>query len=399
MLGWEFPPHNSGGLGVACQGLTRALLHRDVEVLFVLPKNIDVRDEHVTFRFAEDHSADMRHVDSPLRPYVSASEYEQYRDLIGADVLYGRDLFSEVLRYGCVIKPIITSETFDVIHAHDWLSFLAGIEAKHISGKPLFVHVHATGFDQSGGSVIDERVYGVEKRGMEEADVVIAVSQFTKRMIVERYGISPDKIRVVHNGIDTEEYMPSASNERVRPKFLKNSGGKLVLFVGRLTLQKGPDYFLKAAARVAEYDPRTQFVIAGSGDMEWQIMREAARLGIAHNVHFVGFVRGRELDQLYRMADVFVLSSVSEPFGITPLEASMHGAPVVLSKQSGVGESLSHVLKVDFWDTDEMAHKIIAVLRYGPLASQLRSRSKEQVSHMSWHRAADTCMDIYNEFV
>jgi len=394
MFGWEFPPYNSGGLGVACSGLARALAKENVDILFVLPKHIDVSEPSIRFLFAGLEHLQFKGVNTGLQPYRTASEYSRFRALSEND-LYGDNLFSEVLRYASLVPQLIDGETFDVIHAHDWLSFPAGIEAKRITGKPLIVHVHATGFDQGGGAHADRRVWRIEKEGMEEADMIIAVSEYTKRMIVLHYGISPEKIHVVYNGVDADLHTGTPSARVVSPLKLKVPGYKIVLYVGRLTLQKGPDYFLRAAALVLKHNPKTFFIIAGSGDMERQMIRLAAELSISANVFFAGFVRGGELERLYRSADLFVLPSVSEPFGITPLESLIADTPVLISKQSGVSEVVSHALKVDFWDIEEMANKIISVLRYPPLKHELSREGKNDALRLTWERAAAKCVMLY----
>lgn len=393
MFGWEFPPHNSGGLGVACEGLARALVDKSVQLVFVLPKKVSLANERLRFLFAGIGTNKVHGIDTALTPYVTAKEYLLSKRYLEGNI-YGADLFSEVMRYAKSVRDLIENETFDVIHAHDWLSFLAGVEAKRISGKPLVVHVHATGFDQAGGNMADERVYAIEKIGFDAADKIITVSQYTKDMLVSKYGVSGEKIFVVHNGIDSSAYTGTKESGEFP---WKRTGQKMVLFVGRLTMHKGPDYFLKAARRVLDFCPDTMFVIAGSGDMEFQIIRQAAELGIAQNVFFAGFARGENLRRLYESADLYVLPSVSEPFGITPLEALANGTPVLISKQSGVSEVLSHALKVDFWDIDEMANKIIAVLRYPPLTRQLALYGNGEVRTITWKKAAEKCIALYND--
>ena len=390
MFGWEFPPFNSGGLGVACQGLSRALVSHDAQIIFVLPKKLPVSQEQIKFLFAGIER--LKVADTALSGYLGPESYRHLRDCIPGGV-YGDDLFAEVIRYAQLVPDLIAGESFEVIHALDWLSFLAGIEAKRISGKPLIVHVHATSFDHSGGEGADGRIYAIEKKGFERADAIVAVSHFTKRMIVERYGISPDKIHVVHNGV--EGSLGEAQDSKKPILAFKRPGEKLILFLGRLTLQKGPDYFLTAAQKMLIHYPRARFVIAGSGDMEWSLMRQAIALGIANRVHFTGFVRGEELSALYRGADLYVMPSVSEPFGIAALEALRYNTPVIVSKQSGVSEVLTHALRVDFWDTDELANKMIAVLQNPALASQLRREGRYQALAQTWEKAASLCLALY----
>jgi glycogen(starch) synthase len=396
MFGWEFPPYNSGGLGVACFGLTRALAEFDLQITFVLPRRVSVSAPFLKMVFA-DNKVKMLPVDAMLSPYMTQVEYKYARFLDGSPI-YGSSLFEEVLRYASMASDVAKNEEFDVIHAHDWLSFLAGVEAKKVSGKPLIVHVHATEFDRSGEHV-NQAIYNIEKEGMEQANKIIAVSQFTKDIIVSRYGISPDKIEVVWNGIDQADYYDQPSEQYNNIMRFKELGFKIVLFVGRITMQKGPDYFLDAAKKVLECEPNTVFIIAGSGDMENQIMMQAASLGISDKVLFPGFLRGAELNKVYKAADLFVLPSVSEPFGIVPLESVINGTPVLISKQSGVSECLTHSLQVDFWDTDEMANQIVSVLYHTSLKECLRDNSQKEIKKLTWHEAAKKCAKIYHNVV
>jgi glycosyltransferase involved in cell wall biosynthesis len=398
MFGWEFPPHNSGGLGVACWGLARALVQEGTEVTFVLPRRINAALPGVRFVFADRGAPIITESTVTTALYsgyaTETSVSNALRSISPSPVMPAWGLMNEVLRYALLARIVAHEETFDVIHAHDWLSFLAGVEAKRVSGKPLVVHVHATEFDRTGNGAVNDAVYAIEKRGMEVADRIIAVSEFTKNVIAQRYGISRDKIEVVHNGIDPDDPVVTADSiERIEK--LKQAGNKIVLFVGRLTLQKGPDYFLRAARRALEFDRNLLFVVSGSGDMEQALMQEAAFLGIADRMFFVGFLRGAELGAMYRIADVFVMPSVSEPFGIVPLEALLNGTPVLISKQSGVSEVLQHALKVDFWDTEAMAERIIACTRHQSLARTLIENGGREAGTARWKRAAEKCMLIY----
>ena len=390
MFGWEFPPFNSGGLGTACLGLTRALSREGIDITFVLPKKLPHEASHVKIVYADLGGMRARIVNSSLSPYITCSRYGRaYRK----DSIYGDDLFSEVSRYAQLGARIASEEQFDIIYAHDWLSFGAGIEAKRVSGKPLIAHIHATEFDRSGGTNVNQEVYDIERAGMEGADSVIAVSQRTKDLIVERYGIPPEKIQVVHNGIDAED-MPTESVSTSRLRSLKDDGYKIVLFMGRITLQKGPDYFVRTAKRVLQYEPNTLFILAGSGDMEHQMMELVAQEGIAGNVLFPGFLRDAERSEAYAIADLFVMPSVSEPFGIVPLESMRAGTPVLISKQSGVSEVVRHALKVDFWDTEDMADKIVSVLRNPALHETLREHGVREVLGITWSRAAEKIKDL-----
>ena len=394
MFGWEFPPHNSGGLGTACFGLTRALASRKIEVLFVLQKKVGVSASFMSILFADERRVKFTEIETILKPYVTSEGYIHERDKILSDI-YGNTLMQEVRRYALRAREIAQKETFDIIHAHDWLSFLAGIEAKKVSGKPLILHMHATEFDRTGGQGMNQEVYDIEQSAMQQADGIIAVSNFTKQKIVDYYGIPAHKIEVVHNGIDACDY----ENIPDRLSEFKKSGQKIVLFAGRITVQKGPEYFIRAAKRVLEHKSNVMFLVAGSGDMERQMMLEAAYLNISDHVMFVGFLRGDDLNAVYKAADLFVMPSVSEPFGITPLESIIAGAPVLISKQSGVSEVLTHALKVDFWDTEDMANKILGVISHRSLKETLWGNSREEIKKVSWDTASRKCVDYYEKIL
>ncbi|MFH1521586.1 MAG: glycosyltransferase family 4 protein, partial [archaeon] len=306
--------------------------------------------------------------------------------------IYASNLNEEVERYGIVGGQIAEKEEFDIIHAHDWLTYKAGIAAKKVSGKQLVIHVHATEFDRSGGNRVNQYVYDIEKKGMEEADKIIAVSNFTKQKIIKHYGIPADKIIVIHNAVEFEDYVVEEMHE------LKNNK-KIVLFLGRLTLQKGPDYFVYTAKKVLEHYPDVIFVVAGSGDMERATIRRVAELGMSDKFIFTGFIHGKEVKQVYQMADLYIMPSVSEPFGITPLESIMLGTPALISNQSGASEVLTHCLKTDFWDTDEMANKIVSVLKHQALHNTLKKNGKKEVEKITWDKSATRCVDVYDEML
>lgn len=395
MFGWEFPPFNSGGLGVACFGLTKALSLENVRVFFVLPKRLDIKVDFATLLFADNNPASL--TDPLINGYITAQEYQKTAGLY-SPLRNGHSLIEEVIRYAYLSRELIKNLDFDIIHAHDWLSFLAGIEAKKLSGKPLIVHVHATEYDRSGGNNISPAVYSIEKLGMEQADQIIAVSQFTKNILIEKYGIYPEKITVVHNGIET----PVKDNLQQHSDILdgyKKRGYKVVLFVGRLTLQKGPDYFIKTAKRVLEYNPKVLFVMAGTGDMERQIIAQSVEYGISDNVIFTGFLRGEELERLYKAADLFVFPSVSEPFGLAPLESIANGTPVLISKQAGVGEVLSHALRADFWDVEDMTDKILSALEHPALLTTLTRNSLSELQDKSWKGVAQKMIGVYRNIL
>ena len=394
MFGWEFPPFRSGGLGTACYGLTKGLSKNNVDVIFVLPKLPgSAKADYVKLISAADMSKiKIKSVDSVLVPYISSESYEEmlrYKKKSSVMDAYGSNLFEEVYRFSKKAELIAQQEQFDVIHCHDWMTYKAGINAKNVSHKPLIVHVHATEFDRTGGNP-NPLIYNIEKEGMHKADLIIAVSNYTKNKIIEHYGVAPEKVIVVHNAVEFNGY----KNDET---FKIKEKDKIVLFLGRITLQKGPDYFLYAAKRVLEQEPNVKFIMVGSGDMEPFIIEKAAELGISDKVLFAGFLKGDDIDKAYQMADLYVMPSISEPFGITPLEAMRNGVPVLISKQSGVSEVISHCLKVDFWDIDEMTNKILAVLRYGPLHECLKKDGLWEVKKLSWNEPARKCIDVYNK--
>ena len=405
MFGWEFPPLNTGGLGTACYGLTKGLSQNGVSITLVLPQAAADAEKSEKFGFLKIRNANIanvkvKSVKSAMVAYMNPSDYMQYMLRVkGKKSIYGSNLFDEVERFArqaAIIAKEEIREGFDIIHAHDWMTYKAGLAAKRVSGKPLVVHVHATEFDRTGGLGRNEYVYNIEKEGMEKADAVITVSNYTKQKVMENYGIPESKIRVVHNAIDRDDIPQIDQVDSGKSPGSNTSGTKTVLYLGRITLQKGPDYFIAAAKKALEADPNIRFIIAGSGDMEPRIIEKAAELGIGHNVLFSGFLRDEEIHKAYRMADLYVLPSVSEPFGITPLEAVMNHTPVIVSKQSGVKEVLKHCLQVDFWDIDQMANKMIAALKYKEMHSELQRNSYEEVSKLSWSRSAQRCIEVYN---
>lgn len=383
---------------MACFGLSRSLALLGIDITFVLPRRYPFERLSCNLLFAEEFgSISLRHVDTLLTPYITSSDYQLLQSN-APDGFYGSGLIDEVYRYAGVGGVIASQTPHDVIHAHDWLSFLAGIEAKQRSGKPLVVHIHATEFDRVGNGPVNSQVFNIEKEGMEKADRIVAVSQFTKDKIVEHYGIHPDKIIVVHNGVDEADFLA----ETTTPVFvqrLKASGQKIVLFVGRITLQKGPDYFVEVAKEIVKHVPNTHFVVSGSGDMEGAMIQSVARAGMSSLFLYTGFLRGDDLSAVYRAADLFIMPSVSEPFGIAPLEAVMYGAPVLMSRQAGVAEVLSRALKSDFWDIHDMANKAVAVLRHPSLQNDLSTGAREQIKGISWREAAEKCRGVYNKLV
>jgi glycosyltransferase involved in cell wall biosynthesis len=424
MFGWEFPPHIAGGLGTATYGLTRGLAKHGVEVKMVVPKAYGDEDQRfVRVVNASDvvtRFGDVRHkeiwdkmtfieIDSNLIPYSSPEEYFSRREewlrtgnvAEAGDIWegrfsfsgrYGENLMEEVARYAMVAAEVARQMEgeFDFIHAHDWLTYYAGIAAKAVSGKPLVVHMHATEYDRSGENV-NRAVYDIERAGMEAADRVIAVSNLTRKIVIEKYGIAADKVVTVHNAV---RFAATPAEEVER-----GVDDKIVTFLGRITYQKGPDYFVEAAAKVLKRLPGVRFVMAGSGDMMNHVVRRVAALGIADRFHFTGFLKGDDVRKMFLLSDVYVMPSVSEPFGISPLEAMRSNVPVIISKQSGVAEVLEYAVKVDYWDVDAMADAIYALIQYPALSKMFSSRGLEEVTGLKWDNAAAKVKQVYQNAI
>lgn len=390
MFGWEFPPYSSGGLGTACEGLVKGLSRNKASVIFVAPKTPTSGKANVKLISAMENIK-LEEIDSIVTPYMGEEEFKkEIMNMTPEKIsLYGKNLFHAVHLFSERAKVIAEKEkgNYDIIHCHDWLTYKAGIHAKRISRKPLVVHVHATEFDRTGGNGLNEYVYNLEREGMHKADKIITVSNYTKNMVVSHYGIDPRKIEVVHNGIEM--------NENNFPDARINDGMKTVLFLGRVTLQKGPDYFVDTAKKILGVYPNARFIVSGSGDMLPHVVQKAADLGIADKVLFTGFLKGADVDRAFQMADVYVMPSVSEPFGITPLEALRNHVPVIISNQSGVSEVLNNALKVDFWDIDETANKVISVLKYNELREELRDNGMKEIGRLNWGESARKCMNVY----
>ncbi len=413
MFGWEFPPHIAGGLGTACYGLTRGLARNDVEVIFVVPKAygdedqrfirvVNASDVDAVYRSGEADSEIWKHVkfmeiNSNMVPYISPEQWETerhrsekvghihhegdvWRERYNFSGKYGANLLEEVARYAVVARQVALEleGQFDVIHAHDWLTYYAGIAAKEVSGKPLVVHMHATEYDRSGEN-INTQTYAIERGGMEAADLVMAVSNLTRNIIINKYGIPAEKVITVHNAVRFAE--SNIEEER-------GVKDKIVTFLGRITFQKGPDYFVEAAAKVLKRTPNVRFVMAGSGDMMNHVIRRVARLGISDRFHFTGFLRGADVQKMFALSDVYVMPSVSEPFGISPLEAMKSNVPTIISKQSGVAEVLDYAVKVDYWDVDAMADAIYGLVTYPALGQLFARKGLEEVTGLKWNNAA-----------
>ncbi len=394
-FGWDYPPQTTGGLGVACLGLTRELVKEGVEVVFVLPKSQQVKGDG-RFIFADvEKTVRIREIASNLVPYAGSSTMIDVYDVYGKRKLYSRTILEEVHAYAHLASKIALEETFDVIHAHDWTAYLAGVAAKRATGKPLIIHVHATAFDQAGSDNVDPEVFKIEQEAFACADCIVTVSSFTKNIIVEKHGADEHKIEVIHNGCETHEPI----RHRQTLMQLREQGKQIVLYHGRITIQKGVDYFVQAARKVIDTNPNVIFVISGKGDMEAQIMQKVAGLSLSSYVLFAGALWDDERDAMYQSVDLVVMPSVSEPFGLVPLEAMRHGTPSLISKQSGVAEVISHVLKVDFWDVESMADKILAALRYPVLRQQLIAEGKQEIQRLSWKQTAQKVMALYRRLL
>lgn len=394
MFGWEFPPFNSGGLGVACEGLTKALSASGVDLTFVLPFKIPVAASWCRFVFANDSTTfkNEAQIRTLFAGYQSHSD-TVYTKKYGLPKNISGSLVERVRAYAHSAPAVAARVEHSVIHAHDWLTYPAGIAAKEVSGKPLVAHVHATEFDRSGGDSVNREIFEVEMEGFHKADRVVTVSGLTRKKVIEKYGVAPEKVQVVYNGI---EFGTNHSAIEHNLEKLKREGNSIVLFVGRITLQKGPEFFVEMAKRVMSYEPNTFFVVSGSGDMEGEMIGRVAAAGLSHKFIFCGFLRGDELARVYKAADIFVMPSVSEPFGLVPLEAMISEVPVLISKESGVSEILSTALKSHFWDIDDMADKVVSVLRHQKLKKHLSINGREEVKTIHWKKAADTLVSVYN---
>jgi glycogen synthase len=423
MFGWEFPPHISGGLGTASYGLTKGMSKiPGMKIKFVVPKaygdedqsrmrivganDIEIGKKLVNY---ESFLREIEYVEinSNIVPYTDPDEYftaikeaktsgrsfiyTNFRGKLSFTGKYGGNLYQEIANYAVVASVLAEGGDFDVIHAHDWLTFPAGIAAKRVSGKPLVIHVHATDFDRSGGSV-NPAVFDIEMKGMRIADKIIAVSNLTRNTIIEKYGIDPEKVVTVHNAVE-----PLHEAEKIMLK--RNINDKIVTFLGRVTLQKGPEYFVEAAYKVLQKMDNVRFVMAGSGELLNRMIMRAASLRIANKFHFTGFLKGDDVYRMFSISDVYVMPSVSEPFGISPLEAMQSNVPVIISHQSGVSEVLEYAMKVDFWDIDAMADAIYGLLNYSALSDMFKTYGKEEVENMKWENSALKVNEVYQSVV
>jgi len=413
MFGWEFPPHILGGLGTASYGLTRGMHNcGDMDITFVIPRPMGDEDTSFAQIIGANNTpvawrdVNLDYVRHRIGNVMEPQLYFDLRDHIYADFNYMRlsdlgciefsgrypdNLLEEINNYSIVAGVIARTIPCDVIHSHDWLTYPAGIHAKNVTGKPLVIHVHATDFDRSRGNV-NPTVFGIEKDGMNNADHIITVSELTRRTVIDKYGISPSKVSTVHNAV-----VPLSKDILALPK--PESKDKVITFLGRITMQKGPEYFVEAAAKVLKKNHNVRFVMAGSGDMMNKMIRLAAKRGITDRFHFTGFLRGRQVYEMLRASDVYVMPSVSEPFGISPLEAMQMGVPSIISKQSGCAEILNHVIKTDYWDVDAMADAMHALVSYPAMHESLKREGIEEMKGITWEKAGRKVIDIYNKVI
>jgi glycosyltransferase involved in cell wall biosynthesis len=414
MFGWEFPPHILGGLGTASYGMTRGMaMQPDMEIVFVIPKPWGDEDQSFLQIIGACnvpivwHDVQTDYVKHRIGKYMDPQKYYEYRNHLYADFSYryvndlgciefsGRypdNLLEEINNYSIVAGVIARTEPFDIIHAHDWLTYPAGIHAKVVSGKPLVIHVHATDYDRSRGNVNPD-VYGIEKNGMDNADHIITVSDLTRRTVIEKYHQSPFKVTTVHNAVEP------LSPEILAIPDKKGMKDKVITFLGRITMQKGPEYFVEAAAQVLAKAPDARFIMAGSGDMMDQMIRLAAARDISDRFHFTGFMKGKQVYEVLKASDVYVMPSVSEPFGISPLEAMQCGVPSIISKQSGCAEILNYAVKVDYWDIEAMADAMYAIITYPAMHKFLKEEGKKEVDNIKWEYAGQKVRRIYDQVI
>ena len=414
MYGWEFPPHILGGLGTASYGLTKGLTEQsDMDITFVVPRVYgDEETSHITLVGADrtpivyyDHSAGYLstrlHNDHEVAHYQACREhiYDDFRYRHPNDLGclefsggYPDNLLEEINNYSIIAGVIARTVPCDIIHSHAWLTYPAGIHTKMVTGRPLVVHVHATDFDRSRGNV-NPQVYAIEKQGMDYADAIVCVSNLTRRTVIDKYAQKPDKVFTVHNAVE-----PLNADLLTIPN-KQHTGDSVITFLGRITMQKGPEYFVEAAHKVLQHTEKIRFVMAGGGDMEDKMIGLVARKRIADRFHFTGFLRGREVYEMLRSSDVYVMPSVSEPFGISPLEAMQCGVPCIISKQSGCAEILNYAIKTDYWDVDAMADAMYSLVSYPALHEYLKLRGLEEVNGIVWSKVANRLRAIYDRLV
>lgn len=413
MFGWEFPPHILGGLGTASYGLTKGMWENgDMDITFVIPKPWGDEDRNFAHILGANSTpvvwrdVNWDYVKDRIGNVMDPQTYYDLRDHIYADFNYMRtndlgciefsgrypdNLLEEINNYSIVAGVIARTVPCDIIHSHDWLTYPAGIHAKQVTGKPLVIHVHATDFDRSRGNV-NPTVYGIERDGMNNADHIITVSELTRRTVIEKYGQDPAKVTTVHNAVEP-------LSEEIRSIKMPRGKDKVITFLGRITMQKGPEYFVEAASMVLHKTHNVRFVMAGSGDMMEKMIRLAADRDIADRFHFTGFLKGRQVYEMLAASDVYVMPSVSEPFGISPLEAMQMGVPSIISKQSGCAEILDNVIKVDYWDIHAMADAMFALVSYPGIHNQLRDKGLAEIDTIQWKKAGAKVINIYNQVI
>ncbi|GHT48841.1 4-alpha-glucanotransferase [Bacteroidia bacterium] len=414
MFGWEFPPHILGGLGTASYGLTKGMaLQPDMDITFVMPKpwgdedrsflrligscNTPIVRKEVTWDYVKERIGDCMdpQLYFDLRSHIYANfSYFPTNDLgcVGFSGRYPDNLLEEINNYSIVAGVIARTIPCDIIHSHDWLTYPAGIHAKTVTGKPLVIHVHATDFDRSRGKV-NPTVYGIEKDGMDHADHILTVSNLTRNIVIEKYHQDPRKVTTVHNAVEPMSPDVAAISSK------KGTNDKVVTFLGRITMQKGPEYFVEAAAKVLAKKDNVRFVMAGNGDMMNQMIRLAAQRGISDRFHFTGFMKGTQVYEVLKSSDVYVMPSVSEPFGISPLEAMQCGVPTIISKQSGCAEILDKAIKTDYWDIEAMSDAMYSIITYPSMAEYLQVEGKEEVDRITWEKAGLKVRAIYDQVI
>jgi glycogen(starch) synthase len=393
MLGWELPPHNSGGLGVACFHLSKALASQGTSIDFVVPYSAD----HNNIDFMEIHGATAL---SPMDRYGMGAYESKFVEQIepGSAITNAKDIREVQRHYTRFVSRLVKKKRFDAIHAHDWLTMEAGVRAKELTGLPLIVHVHATEFDRAGGNQGNPLVHEIEYQGLMSADRILAVSEITRQIIIARYGIPADKVEVMHNAIDVESFNDGYVYDERTYRYLeglKSEGYTIVSAVTRFTIQKGLEYLVRSIAKANERYDRIVLLLAGDGEQRDELIALAADLGISDKIFFTGFVRGKQWRDAYSVSDIFVLSSVSEPFGLTALEAAHHDNALILTNQSGVSEVLGSIFRYDFWDTNRLADQIVGIATSDALQSSLKQNVLAEYARLSWNDVAEKCMNIY----
>lgn len=395
MIGWEFPPYNSGGLGTACAGLTKALSFYHVNQVFVLPRQLPFTAAWAEFACPFTPNLTFLHVNMKLLPYGPIEKRNSFLDF--DDNFHNGNMVDQAKEYAGWVKYLSRRYQSDLIHAHDWMTYPAAIAAKAETGKPIIAHIHSTEFDRTLNGNTNQAIADIEYEGLTKADRIIAVSQYTKNLICDKYLIDPSKVSVVHNGVDLDAQKHIQISPDDIEAYARNK--KVVIFVGRITCQKGPDYFINIATKVLNSCPDTLFVMAGNGDLYQNIIMQSAQSKLTGKLLFAGFLREREREFLYRRADLFIMPSVSEPFGIVALEAAGAYTPIIISKQSGVSEVMENAIKCNFWDVDEISYRAVQILKSPELKWDLAYRCAMEAQNITWDKAAQKCLAVYREFI